>query len=143
MNKLLNKTVIEKLKAVFSQNKEIVAVYLFGSRINGFAKTGSDLDLAIFVTNRNKISERMILKSFVNKDFGIPYEIDLVCADLDSPPILLLQIIKNGVCIYEKNKSQKVDLEAKIMNIYYDNQYMRNIYNYYLEKSLQEGSYGH
>jgi len=142
MNNPLNKITIKNLKAIFSQNEKILAVYLFGSQVQGFAKTNSDLDMAVFLTNRNEISNQKILNFLMKKNIKIPYEIDLVCVDLSSPPLLLMQIVKNGFCIYKKSQNKKVDLEAKIMNIYFDNQHIRSIYKYYLDKSFKENTYG-
>ncbi len=143
MNTVLSESIINSLKKAFSRNGDILAVYLFGSQITGTANKESDLDMAILVNNREKISEREILSFLQNNHISLPFETDLSCVDLASPPIFLFQIIKNGTCIYEKNPLERADLEAKIMNIYYDNRHLRDIYNHYLQQSLAQGTYGY
>lgn len=131
MEKVLANLLIQKLKKAFSQQKEVLAVYVFGSRAADFAHPKSDLDIAVFVSNRKKVSERKIIKFLAKKDITIPFNLDLSCVDLQSPPIFLYQIIKNGLCIYEKAPLQKVNLEATALHLYYDNQHLRNIYRSY------------
>ena len=143
MKKILDQTTIQKLKKLFSGKKEILAVYVFGSQVNGYAGRKSDLDLAVFVKDKKQVGERDILKLLIKKDIKIPFEIDLVVVDFDSPPLLLFQIVKNGICLYRKNPLERIELEARIMHFYYDNKYMRDTYSYYLKKSLKEGTYGY
>lgn len=143
MTSILKETIIQKLKKIFSERKEITAVYVFGSRAGDFAGRQSDLDLAVMVADREKISERELLKFLINKGIKLPFSLDLCCVDLSSSPLFLYQIIKNGVCIYEKDYFGRVVLEGKILDIYYDTQHLRDIYNYYQKKSLKEGTYGY
>lgn len=143
MTKILNDNAISKLAKIFSSKKDILAAYLFGSRIHGSAKDRSDLDFAIIVSNRKKISERDIIRLLDDKGIKIPFDLDLSCVDLSSAPLFLHQIIKNGTCIYARNPKEKADLEAKIMHIYFDNQHLRNIYHSYLDCAMQNNTYGY
>lgn len=143
MKKILNKTTIQKLKQLFSRKKEVLAVYAFGSQVNGYAGKKSDLDLAIFVKDKKQVGERDILKPLINENIKFPFEIDLTVVDFTSPPLLLFQIVKNGQCLYKKSRLIKNELETKTILFYYDNQHMRNIYSHYLKKSLDEGTYGY
>lgn len=133
---------ISGLSKVFVRHEEILAAYLFGSRIADNAALDSDIDLAVFVKNRHKTSEMEVLKLITGADISIPYNLDISCADLSSPPIFLYQIIKSGVCIYEKKTISMVNLEATIMDIYFDNRHLRNIYHHYLHNSFKEKTYG-
>lgn len=142
MKQVLDKTIITKLHAIFSKEKKILAVYLFGSQARGVARKESDLDLAFMVSNRNNISEREIIKK-IYQDISLPSNLDVSCVDLSSSPLFLHQIIKNGICIYEKNPYERTHIEATILNIYFDNQHIRNIYQHYLKKSLESGTYGY
>ena len=142
MKKLLDDATITKLRKSFAEKSEILSAYIFGSQVGGFALPKSDLDLAVFVSDREKISEREIGRLLEEAKIDIHLEPDVSCVDLASPPLFLYQIIKNGVCIYEKDSRQRIDLEAKILDIYFDNQYLRNVYHHYLQKSLKERTYG-
>ena len=110
------------MRKTFSKEKGILAVYIFGSQAGGFAGPKSDLDLAVFVSDKKKISERQVLKLLLKSKTKIPFEVDLSCVDFSSLPVLLFQIIKNGACIYEKDLLQRIGFEAKAMHLYYHNQ---------------------
>lgn len=143
MKKILGEVLIRKLKKAFLKKREVLAVYIFGSRPARFANLQSDLDMAVFVSDRNKTSEREIIRFLRGKVGKIPFNLDLSCVDFASPPLFLYQIIKNGVCIFEKEPFQRAHLEATILKLYYDNQHLRNIYRYYLQQSLEKGTYGY
>lgn len=131
---------LNKLRNIFSKNKTVIAAYLFGSKISGSDRLGSDIDLAVVVSDRDKCQEMDLLPEISSISF--PAEIDLSVVDLSSSPFFLYQIVKKGVCIYENNKVERISFEAKVLHLYYDSQHMRDIYNYYLDKSIKEGSYG-
>lgn len=140
---ILTKNQVQKMKDIFSQLKEIKAVYLFGSRIKGYDVEKSDLDMAVFVDDKRKISLRKILSLFNKKKVSFPFEIDVSIVDLSSSPLFLFQIIKNGRFIYSKSPKQKAGLESKIMHIFNDTQHIRNIYHQYLDKSMEREAYGY
>lgn len=143
MKKILDSALRKQLKKVFSQKKDILAVYIFGSRASGLTVASSDLDLAVFLNDRKKISEREIIKFLKEAGVEIPFNLDLVCVDFDSSPLFLYQIIKNGFCLYQRQSFSKTNLEALILKLYYDNQHLRNIYRQYRQQSFQEGTYGY
>jgi predicted nucleotidyltransferase len=116
---------------------------LLGSRIKGYGVKNSDLDMAIFVDDKKKVSLRKISSLFNKKKIDIPYEIDISIVDLSSSPLFLFQIIKDGQCIYSKSPLGKTELELKIMHIFYDTQHIRNIYHQYLSQSVEKGIYGY
>ena len=137
---LLSPLALNKLKIILGKERIILASYLFGSKINGLGKKDSDLDLAVVVSDRKKYQELDLLPMISKISF--PADVDLSVVDLSSSPILLFQIIKNGICLYEKSKQERFNFEAQALRVYYDTQYMRDIYHYYLDKSIKEDTYG-
>jgi len=138
---MIEKNIKNQIKNVFKGKSQVLACYFFGSHSLGFAGKKSDLDIAIVVENKQKISQREVLKVLL-ENVDIPYEIDLTVVDLQSSPLLLFQIIK-GNCIYRKKGFNIVPMEAEILHKFYDTQHMRDIYSSYLNKSLKEGKYGY
>lgn len=138
----LNKETIAKLKKVLAKEPEVLAVYLFGSKITSQARPDSDLDLAIAVADRSKKEEFYFLKK-IGPVSGLG-NFHLSVVDLrNSSPLFIHQIVKGGVPIYEKSKEQRVAFQAQAASRYFDSQHLRNIQNYYLGKRIEEGSYGY
>jgi len=107
----------------------ILAVYLYGSQINGNNKNKeSDYDLAVFIENKNQINYRQLLSKII-KDFKHPEKLHLNFVDLiQSSPLYLYQIIKKGRLIYEKNPGLHIQIESLILRLYFDDQYRNAIY---------------
>lgn len=137
------KNIIFQNEDVFRQKKEILAVYLFGSQITGFSSKESDLDLAVLVTDKNKISAKELLKLLLAKNSNLSVNLHLSLIDMETSPIFLYQIVKNGVCVYEKEPYERIKFESRALSLYYDNEHLRNIYHYYLQRSFKEGNYGY
>lgn len=137
---ILSPQLVEKLQNLLGRNKDVIAAYFFGSMISKKASADSDLDLAIVVSDRTKCQELDLLPGISGISF--PAELDLSVIDMTSSPLFLYQIIKNGICIYEKTKKERFEFEANTLQIYYDTQYIRDIYHTFLDKSFREDTYG-
>jgi len=128
------------LTSIFKQNRNILLAYVFGSTAKNNRGADSDFDLAIFKERNSKLNEFDLIKE-TNIATIIP-NLHLSVVDLESSPLFLKQII-DGVCIYERDKFLKTNTEAMVMNIYFDTQHFRDVQNYYLQKRIQEGTYGY
>jgi predicted nucleotidyltransferase len=84
------------------QFSEIEKVIIFGSRAMGNAKTGSDIDLAIFATEVafDTVSR---LKDKLNEQMLIPYFVDVVHFEALTSEELKQHIIEEGKIVYQKD----------------------------------------
>ena len=120
----------EKIKKI-SQKYGIADVYLFGSRIAGFARDDSDLDVGVRFENRlPKDEERGRLYGDIYSDllpcFG-GVKIDLVFID----EVLLhfqFKIITDGQLIYSKNMESSTNFVERTANYYRDYKYFIDEY---------------
>ena len=99
------KTISEKISNYFKDQKEIVAVYLYGSCANNKERPFSDVDIGIVVnypavnTVKKKIDRYISdLSRMIRKD------IHLVLLNLASEN-LLLQVFEKGQCLVVNNQS--------------------------------------
>ncbi|MDO8512470.1 MAG: nucleotidyltransferase domain-containing protein [bacterium] len=120
----------EKLKEM-AEKYSLADVYLFGSRISGFAREDSDLDIGIrFKNGLPKEEERGKLYGNIFSDLSSCFaeaKIDLVFID----EVLLhfqYKIINDGQLIYSKNKENSMNFEEKIANYYRDYKYFIDEY---------------
>lgn len=138
----LTKPQIKKIRNYFAKQKDITAVYLYGSFAKGSAHKGSDIDIAVVFNKPVDSYLRLghLYSSF--PDLGISAEPEVRNINLDDPPIFLMNVIQ-GELIYAKNDVERINFEVAVMRAFYDTQKLREVDYYYMKKRLQEGSYGH
>lgn len=120
----------EKLKEV-AKKYDLADIYLFGSRISGFAREESDLDVGIrFTKGLPKAEERGRLYGDIFSDLLPCFDklkIDLVFID----EVLLhfqFKIINDGQLIYSKNIKNSMNFQEKTANYYRDYKYFIDEY---------------
>ena len=136
------KRFLARLAQVLRSENQILAGYLFGSQALKKANQESDLDVAIFVENKDKFDLREFLSLLARKEV-LPDNLDLVVVDFRSSPLLLFQIIKTGFCFYQKRPELAQLIGARALHLYYDNQYLQGIYNRHLKRLFRENRYGY
>lgn len=130
----ISKDKIGHLKEVFREQQSVVAVYIYGSRLRAYSNVKSDLDLAVVVDDFNKIDyQDLYLK--INQIFK-ELEIDLRIVTPTSSPTYLLQILKTGECVYQRDQVERVNFETKALKDFYDSKHIRDIYDHYLRQSF-------
>ncbi len=97
----------ENIKSFFENEKNIVAVYLFGSYADGRERASSDVDLAILFGNRDRgIVNQMLDKYLVAISRNLRKDTHLTAMDFAGEE-LLKQIFKKGICLVV-NDSKKL-----------------------------------
>ncbi len=118
----LVKQLQEKLGEIFSKDKRIIAVYLFGSMVDGSRHQRSDIDLGLMIDRKSEkrftLSDEMELEIKIEE--ALPTErFDLIW--LNKVPLLLqFRIISPAKLIYIGNDDLRCEMEERIMQEYYD-----------------------
>ncbi len=126
------------IKKYFTNQPQVVAVYLYGSRVANYNNNNSDLDIAVVVKNTNGIDYGEFSLQ-VNQMFP-DYETDLRIITKDTSPTFIFQVIKNNQCIYQKSDREKVQFESRALSDYYDGAHLRDIYDSYLKSYFVKGN---
>ena len=125
---MTNPQLIKKLlEPVFKKHIEILSAYLFGSCAGGDETALSDIDLAIFI--ENPISFSLTDKLSVHADCCRALkrnDLDLVVLNQTKNLILLEQIIRKGIIIWNKNSPLFDDFELKTLHLAQDFKYQRH-----------------
>jgi predicted nucleotidyltransferase len=94
--------VIEQIQAVFTNYPVIDRVIIYGSRVKGTYKTGSDIDLSMF---GNTISSEIHTEIQSDlEDLPIPYMIDLSIFEQIHNEKLKEHIMRVGQVFYERDQ---------------------------------------
>jgi len=109
-----------KLRSFFAETRSQFAVglaYLFGSQATGQAGAQSDYDVAVLFDGKVPTDDRYVLTHQLTEllDTGV----DLV--DLARAPIeLVYNVIATGQILYEKDRTTRVEFEARTLSMYFD-----------------------
>lgn len=133
---------IEKL----SRDKDITAVFLFGSYAEGRQTPVSDFDLAILLERDVPINQhfekKLELLSMATTALRTD-EVDLVILN-NAPPALSYQVLTRGRLLFEKEggKDHRVHFQVQAYDRYFDFQPVERIIHEGLLRRIKEGRFG-
>ncbi len=106
MAALPSKTNFTLLQSVFQKYPELVFAYLFGSHAEETAKNGSDIDLAVYVTNPEAFSFSRKLQLHGDICRTLQYnDVDLVVLNQSNNLLLIEEILRKGQLIYNTSQA--------------------------------------
>jgi uncharacterized protein len=93
--------VVARLNGIFSSYPEIEKVMVFGSRVLGNAKPGSDVDLAF---DGEDVTLRLVgtVQNYLEEETTLPYFFDCVHMDSVENEDLRKHILRYGKIVYGK-----------------------------------------
>ena len=134
----ISEEIKEQLNNYFLQEKDITAVYIFGSYGTERETPLSDMDFAVLFTEFSEVDlqrEMEIMAQLtliLNKE-----EIDLV--NLNRAPVCLQHdIIKTGDLIFEGDEETVADFVRQVLTFYYDEKIRAEKFYTLYEKALKE-----
>lgn len=120
---------IKKIKSglskYFTTRPEIKVGYIFGSIAKGANNRSSDIDIAIYLDEKLNGYKRFDIRLELIGEVGRLLEsdeIDLVILN-DVDIFLAYQVVYFGKIIYCRNELNRIRYEAKILSLYFDQQY--------------------
>jgi len=109
-----------KLRSFFAETRSQFPVglaYLFGSQATGQAGAQSDYDVAVLFDGNVSTDDRYVLTHQLTE--LLDTDVDLV--DLARAPIeLVYNVIATGQILYEKDRTTRVEFEARTLSMYFD-----------------------
>ncbi|HHZ20766.1 MAG TPA: nucleotidyltransferase domain-containing protein [Firmicutes bacterium] len=113
--------IIPKLKDFFSKDEKVLAVYVFGSTIEGYAHPGSDLDLAILFKDTISLYDELTYQSRLSELINFE-QVDIL--NLNKAPIRLqFTVVSTGQLIYEADQLAVSDYLENLFCQYHDQAY--------------------
>jgi len=120
----------ENIESFFENEKDLVAVYLFGSCADGRERPSSDVDLAILFDNRDRetVTQRLD-KYLVALSRSLRKDVHLIAMDF-AGEALLKQIFKKGECLVVNDSKKlayfKMMAFSKIVSFHYYHSQMQS-----------------
>lgn len=103
----LNESTIERIRAVFAKHPQVEKAVLYGSRVKGNYRNGSDIDLTLFGGADLTLDALHKIMGEID-DLLLPYTIDLSIFNQISDRDVIEHIQRIGVPFYEKQEQQQV-----------------------------------
>ena len=107
-----------------NQFHQIDVLYIFGSSKDGMIKDGSDIDIAVLLSDN---SDKMLqFEIALAVDNAFKTNVDIVVLN-SANPILIHEIIKTGNRLFERNSEKRAIFEVNAFKDYVD-------YSYFLRR---------
>lgn len=98
MNTGIPEPQLNQIKSLFTQNKNIAEVILFGSRAKGTQREGSDIDMAL---KGNKLTSSDLTKiEMAYEKLYLPWKLDLIIYENITNEELKDHVDRVGISIY-------------------------------------------
>ncbi|MEA2036415.1 MAG: nucleotidyltransferase domain-containing protein [Nanoarchaeota archaeon] len=131
---------IKKIENILTSVPEVKLAYLIGSRSKGNALENSDVDI-VLVTSRDEVKSIDYSHLYGQIQSVLSDELDLRIVSLDSSPLFLSEVI-DGELLYVKSEEDRVEFVRESLLVYYRTQYLRDIFNQYLDQRIEQETYG-
>lgn len=133
----------KKLKALFKKY-DLLAVYLFGSQVDGTAYEQSDFDFAVLLKTLPDLEKTSLLKLEIEEKAAsiLNKKVDIFI--LNSATILQkFMVISKGILIYSdsKNENKRTDFEDIAIRDYLDFKPFIDLYNKEVRESIKKGDF--
>ena len=143
MKNIISKAQKHKFQRFIKRNfREVIAIYLYGSRVKGYANSKSDTDAAVVVEDKNKVKDTLDFMNQIASHLKVR-EPDVRVVDKDSSSAFLFQVIKEGKLLYERTREERENFEVQVLLSFFDTSRIRQIYREYLYKQIKEDAYGY
>lgn len=115
------KSVNDKLKEVFERFNRLQGAikvdfaYLFGSLPAGLSGVLSDIDIAVYFSQEPSLEEELGLHLFLSRELKTD-RIDLLVLNTTKKIVLMDEIIRKGILVYEKTPSLREAFELRILH---------------------------
>lgn len=132
----MEKAATDTIRAYFSADRNVTAVYLFGSQATGKATADSDIDLAVLVKERTEYDYRLRVMS----DLEALLKAKLDVLVLNQCGILMQrQVLKHGIVLHEGDRSGRIAFEIRSRKMYFDFLPAHRLYVRRMEERLLKG----
>jgi predicted nucleotidyltransferase len=105
-----------------SNHRDIEAAWVFGSVASGRARPDSDIDIAVLLNRRVRLSRRLAYRLRLMADLGAALrrpDVDVVILN-SAPPLLAHRVLCRGRLVFERSKTARVRYQVETARQYFD-----------------------
>jgi len=127
-NRRMDPVIRDRIRTIFDDVPDAVAVYVFGSVARGSDGPGSDVDVAVLmreVPSSTLMGPQLSIEGRLEQELGRP--VDLVLLNTASAD-LVHRVLRDGDLILERDRGRRIRFEVAKRNEYFDLQPVRDAY---------------
>lgn len=132
---------IKRLQQYFTSQKDVVAVYLYGSFTKGVPHKKSDIDFGVLFEGKINLYRRLGQIYADLCDLNLPAEPEVREVNLEKSPVYLRNVLE-GRLIYSRDDIARIRFEVDSMKLFRDTEILRSISHFYMDQRIKEGTYG-
>lgn len=137
---MLKLEIKNKIIKYFSQKPEVAAVYLYGSYARGEAKSDSDIDLAVLVTDKRKYTGFGIPQVVFAQDLSKLTDKEVEVQDLTACSVEFAhRVLSEGSLLLSNNDKGRINFQVETTRKYFDLKPLLDQYDSYLAKIIKRG----
>lgn len=140
--------ITKKIKSYFSKQKEILAVYLYGSQVTGRLSPRSDIDIGVLLRNHKKIKRGFSFDSKMKYTLDLmdvfrTDNVDVVILN-DADLFLVQQVFTKGEEVWTSDRKKSEELKWYLLNLSWDYSLsVKRIFDEEALKWMRQMAYGH
>lgn len=112
---------IPEIQTAFSNQPDVIAVYLFGSAARKQSTHLSDIDIAVLLddqqSEKDLVNQQLALLQAVDRHTKRQTQITVLN---NAPLFLTYQVLREGILIYERSSQERISFEVRAMGRYFD-----------------------
>jgi predicted nucleotidyltransferase len=97
---------------------DVVAIYVYGSRVTGRLHSASDLDLALLVPRGAHPPVNVLLELRGDLESLTHLPVDVSLLDLESQLVHCKEVVTGGIAIYESDPNAVAEFEMRVLGGY-------------------------
>jgi uncharacterized protein len=105
----------------FYPNRHVLAAYLFGSLARGQAHRSSDVDIAVLLESgldvEYTIESRLQFELQMELLIKRPIQVTILN---HASPFFAYQVLRDGILVYERDRSERIAFQVRTLKIYFD-----------------------
>jgi predicted nucleotidyltransferase len=139
MKKVKN-NLMDILKEVLEKDENILFAYLYGSYVHKLQHLESDIDVGVYLRRANMDGYLRKEKELTGNLIAMLQTDKIDLRVINTAPFLLqYQIIKEGMLIFVRDLSEKVDFETRVMNRFFELKPYLEEYKQMLSSKIESG----
>ena len=124
-------------------HKEILFAYLFGSQATGKARPNSDVDIAIYLSEKIPAKQMLAWRLRLMAELSpiLPTDVIEIVVLNEAPLVLRYEVYSKGKLLVNADPSKELECRLRTLDEYFDTAPFRAMFRRVMRQKIQEGTF--